>query len=126
MGEKQPPSKRAIWYTGEEIARRYLEEKWYQIIEMNYTIKWWEIDIIAKEKGLYIFVEVRYRFDESHAHPLDTFTYSKRRVMKRSVLSYLMKHHIAEDQIRIDFIGIMPRKDSSIGHRLWHVRGVEL
>lgn len=119
-------SKRATWYDWEGIARRYLEEKGYEIVEMNYTIKWGEIDIIAKKWGLSIFVEVRYRFDESHAHPLDTFTYSKRRVMKRSVLSYLMKHHIAEDQIRIDFIGIMPRKDGTIGHRLWHIRGVEL
>ena len=119
-------SKRATWYDGEEIARRYLEEKWYEIVTMNYTIKWGEIDIIAKEWGIYVFVEVRYRFDESHGHPLDTFGPTKRRILKRSIIFYMNKNSIPEDHLRVDFIGIMPKKDGTIGHRLWHVRGVEM
>ena len=93
---------------------------------MNYTIKGGEIDIIARDGEITVFVEVRYRFDESHAHPLDTFTANKRRILKRSVMFYIGKYHIPEDQVRIDFIGIMPKKDGTIGHRLWHVRGVEV
>ena len=119
-------SRRSIWYTGEETARKYLEGKGYEIVEMNYTIKGGEIDIIARDRGITVFVEVRYRFDESHAHPLDTFTPNKRRILKRSVMFYVGKHRIPDEQIRIDFIGIMPKKDGTIGHRLWHVRGVEM
>ena len=36
------------------------------------------------------------------------------------------KNSIPEDHLRVDFIGIMPKKDGTIGHRLWHVRGVEM
>ena len=119
-------SRRATGYSGEEIARKYLEREGYEIIEMNYTIKWGEIDIIARDGEITVFVEVRYRFDESHAHPLDTFGVTKRRIMKRSVMYYVMKKWLDESMIRIDFIGLMPKKDGTVGHRLWHVRGIEI
>jgi putative endonuclease len=120
------PSRRATWDQWELTAIRYLQEKWYEIIETNYTIVWGEIDIIAREWDVWIFIEVRYRFDESHGHPLDTFTYPKRRAMKRTIMYYLMKHSISEERVRIDFIWLMPKKDGTWGHRIWHVRGVEV
>jgi putative endonuclease len=126
MREQKKQSRRATWDQWELTAIRYLQEKWYEIIETNYTIQWWEIDIIAKEGDVWVFVEVRYRYDESHAHPLDTFTYPKRRAMKRTVMYYLMKHAIPEEHVRIDFIWLMPKKDGTIGHRLWHVKGAEV
>jgi len=126
MTDTRKPSRRATGYTGEDIARRYLENKGYTIIQMNYTIRGGEIDIIARDGEITVFVEVRYRFDESHAHPLDTFTPMKRRTLLRSVMFYVSKYRIPEDQIRIDFIGIMPKKDGTEGHRLWHIRGVEI
>ncbi len=76
--------------------------------------------------GIFVFVEVRYRFDETHAHPLDTFTPMKRQILRRTIMYYLMKNRIPEESARIDFIGIMPKKDGTVGHRLWHVKGVEV
>ncbi len=126
MTETSKLSRRAVWDQGELTAIRYLEEKGYTIIETNYQIRWGEIDIIASEGNITVFIEVRYRHDESHGHPLDTFTYPKRRAMKRTILYYLMKHRIPEESIRVDFIGLMPKKDGTIGHRLWHVKWVEV
>lgn len=126
MKEIEKPSRRATGYVGEEVARKYLEWKGYEIIEMNYTIKWWEIDIIARDDDITVFIEVRYKFDESYAHPLDTFWPMKRRILRRSVMYYVMKNWLDESKIRIDFIGLMPKKDGTVGHRLWHVRGVEV
>lgn len=118
-----PPSRRSIWDIWEEIAVKYLEEKWYFIIERNYQIKWWEIDIITRDGDFFVFVEVRYRRDESHGHPLDTFGPMKRRTLKRTAYMYVNKHKIDPDMMRIDFVGIMPKPEG--GHRVWHVRGVE-
>lgn len=84
------------------------------------------MDIIARDGDFLIFIEVKYRKDESHGHPLDTFTPMKRKAMKRTVLHYIMKNKIDPEKIRIDFIGIMPKSDISEGHRVWHIRGVEL
>ncbi len=49
---------------GEEIACTFLRKRGFEIIARNLTIKWQgkkrgEIDIIAKKKGIYHFVEVK-------------------------------------------------------------------
>jgi putative endonuclease len=116
------PSRRSIWDAWEDIAARYLSEKWLQVIERNYQIKWGEIDIIARDGDFFVFVEVRYRRDDSHGHPLDTFGVMKRRALRRTAFMYVHKYKIDPDMMRIDFIGIMPK--SEWGHKVWWVRGV--
>lgn len=117
-------SNRSIWDIWEDIAVKYLESKEYTIIERNYQIKWGEIDIIIQDWELTIFVEVKYRKNEDHGHPLDTFTTPKRRAMKRTIMLYVAKNKIDLENVRVDFIGIMP--NTIWGHRVWHVRGVEV
>ena len=52
----------SIGKNGEEIARKYLEKHGFKIIETNKRFsKTCEIDIIAEEKGIIVFVEVRKR-----------------------------------------------------------------
>lgn len=117
-------SRRSIWDKWEQIAQEYLKNKGYTLVEMNYQVKWGEIDIIARDGEFWVFIEVRYRRDESHGHPLDTFGIMKRRALRRTAYMYVHKNKIDPDMMRIDFVGIMPR--SEWGHRVWHVRGVEV
>ena len=117
-------SNRSIWDIWEDIAVKYLESKKYTIIDRNYQVKGGEIDIIMWGWGLTIFVEVKYRKNEDYGHPLDTFSVEKKRAMKRTIMLYVAKNKIDLEKVRIDFIGIMPNNDG--GHRVWHVRGVEI
>jgi putative endonuclease len=48
------------WYKFEQIAVKYLESLWYEILDKNFTIKWWEIDIIATKDKVVSFVEVKW------------------------------------------------------------------
>ena len=117
-------SHRSIWDAWEDIAVRYLENKWYRTIERNYQVKWGEIDIIMMDWSITVFIEVKYRKNEDYGHPLDTFSMTKRQAMKRTIMLYINKNKIDLEKIRIDFIGIMP--NSLSGHRIWHIRGVEI
>jgi putative endonuclease len=126
MEQDKKISRRSIGDKWEDTACRYLEEKWYEIIARNYQIKWGEIDIVARDGEWTVFVEVRYREDDSHGHPLDTFGLAKRRALRRTAFLYVSKHGIDPDMMRIDFIGLMPKKDGTIGHHLWHVEWVEI
>ena len=46
---------------GENYACQYLKTKGYQIIQRNFSCKQGEIDIIAKDKEEYVFIEVKTR-----------------------------------------------------------------
>lgn len=116
-------SRKDIGNLWEDIAVKFLEKKWYHIVMRNFQVKWWEIDIVATSDKLTVFVEVRYRINDTHGHPLDTFSSSKRRAMKRAVMLYAQRYKIDLDAIRIDFIGIMP---IDWKHRVWHIKGVDI
>lgn len=117
-------SRRSIWDNWEKIAKKYLEWKGYFFIEQNYQIKGWEIDLIMKNWDIIVFIEVKYRKNEDYWHPLDTFTISKRKTLKRTIMMYISKNKINLEKIQVDFIGIMP--NAIWGHRIWHVKWVEL
>jgi putative endonuclease len=44
---------------GEDIACKFLIKKGFAIIERNYLKKWGEIDIVAKKKNIFHFIEVK-------------------------------------------------------------------
>lgn len=52
-------NKRSIGDAGEKIAKQYLIEKWWNIKEENYTIRWGEIDLIVEDDDYIVCIEVR-------------------------------------------------------------------
>lgn len=48
-----------LWYKFERIAIDFLEDKWFKIINKNFTIRGGEIDIIAIKDNIVSFVEVK-------------------------------------------------------------------
>jgi len=74
---------------GEEIAKKYLEHKGYKIVECNYRTKRAEIDIVARNKNVLVFVEVRSKHHERHGTPEETLDYKKRIRLKRNAAAYV-------------------------------------
>src|SRR3989344_5204570 len=74
---------------GEELARKYLENKGYSIVVQNYRTKRAEIDIIAKHKNTLIFVEVRTKHHEQYGSPEETIDYKKRMRLQRNAAAYI-------------------------------------
>lgn len=44
---------------GEQIAVKYLKSKGFKVIETNYYKKWGELDIVASNKAIIHFIEVK-------------------------------------------------------------------
>lgn len=95
---------------GEDIACKYLSQKGFDILERNYTRKWGEIDIIAKNDGGFRFIEVKsvssdldnlngkdkaYR-PEENMHP------QKIRKMVKVVQTYLISKRVGNTPWQID------------------------
>ena len=74
---------------GEEIAKKYLEDKGYKIIECNYKTKRSEIDIITQYKNTLVFVEVRTKRGERYGTPEETIDYKKRMRLKQNAAAYI-------------------------------------
>ena len=61
---------------------RYLEKHKYKIIDRNWKTKWCEIDIVAENKGVIHFIEVKYRKSDRAGGGLAAITPKKLRQMK--------------------------------------------
>ncbi len=73
----------------ESEAAKYLESKGMTIIERNYRCKIGEIDIIAKDKDVYVFVEVKYRRTQSVGYALEAVTPAKQKTIRKVAAFYM-------------------------------------
>lgn len=109
-----------IGQQGEQIARAYLQEQGYQLVTTNFRCKIGEIDIIAKDDDVVVFVEVRTITPGSFGPAYNTVTYSKQRQVKKVALFYISKHNLVNTQFRFDVIGITLHPGSG-EHHLDHI-----
>jgi len=95
---------------GEEIARRFLKSLGYEIITSNFRTKIGEIDIIARDKQDFVFVEVKTREDvEEWGIPAEAVTARKRERMKEVALLYLQKEGVKEAGMRFEVVEVLPK-----------------
>lgn len=100
---------------GEDLACEYLVKNGYEIVERNkHFSKFCEIDIIAKLKSKYVFVEVKTRRTSAFGSPLEAVTKDKYNKVKLGLFSYLQENKIKD--YRIDVIGITLEPELKIEH----------
>ena len=73
----------------EKLAGAYLEQQGYEILEYNYRCRMGEIDIVARQGGYLVFVEVKYRADNTAGNPLEAVTAAKQRTISKMVMEHL-------------------------------------
>lgn len=90
---------------GEDLACEYLIKNGYEIVERNkHFSRLCEIDIIAKIKNKYVFVEVKTRKSDAFGTPIEAITKCKYNNIKIGVLSYIQENKV--NNYQIDAIGI--------------------
>jgi len=92
---------------GEEIALDFLRKNGYRIIERNFRSLPGEIDLIAEEGKVKVFVEVKTRNSLAHGLPGDAITSRKKRHMVKAALSYIKKRGWTAQTYRFDIVGII-------------------
>lgn len=91
---------------GEKIATDYLEEQGYIIVERNFVARQGEIDIIAKDKNEFIFIEVKTRTNLLYGKPIEAVDNNKQKNLIRTVKYYLYSKHLENRFVRIDVIEV--------------------
>lgn len=94
---------------GEQSALEYLEGKGYKILERNYRTPFGEIDIVAEEKDVIVFVEVKRRSTPLFGSPFEAVDRVKRKRIWQSALFYLKERKQTGRRVRFDVVGIDPQ-----------------
>lgn len=90
---------------------KYLKENNYIILETNFYCYFGEIDIIARNNGYLVFIEVKYRKSRSMGLPEEAVTYSKQRRIYKSAEYFLYKNRISMNiPCRFDVVAIMNKE----------------
>lgn len=93
---------------GEEAACRWLREQGYLIMEQNWRCRRGEIDIIASDGDLLIFVEVRSRSGAGkYGTPQESVDIRKMKQVRSTAVVYLQQSRGRELQIRFDVVAVM-------------------
>lgn len=100
-----------IGKAGEEEATKYLKNQGYQIIQRNFRCKQGEIDIIAKDKNEYVFIEVKTRQNLNYGMPCEAVNLSKKNHILNATKYYLYLHKLENKYIRFDVVEIYKKKE---------------
>ena len=99
---------------GEQIAKDYLLEKGYQILEQNYHSHWGEIDLIVKKGDKISFIEVKTKVGTAKGQPYESFTPRKKHNLMRPIQYYLLQNNLKSYKLSLDVISILLEEDKSI------------
>ncbi|MFC2169307.1 YraN family protein [Acidobacteriota bacterium] len=103
---------------GEKVALQYLKKKKYKILEIRFRLFRGEIDIIASDKNILVFIEVKTRRDRRFGFPEEAVSQSKQQQIKKIAQGFLMSYKDQDKECRFDVISIIfdESKGSSVQH----------
>ncbi|WP_078311109.1 MULTISPECIES: YraN family protein [unclassified Mycobacterium] len=106
---------------GEDLAADYLREDGFAILDRNWRCRYGELDIIAADGEVLVFVEVKTRTGRAFGTPAEAVTHTKLRRLRRLAGIWLAAQDGLWPSVRIDVIEI--RLGSPVPE-ITHIHGV--
>ena len=100
---------------GEVRAEQALAKLGYDILARNYRCAGAEIDLIARDGAVIVFVEVKMRGSARASSGREAVTPAKQRRICKGAMYYMMRHGLMNQQARFDVMEIQ-------GTRIVHIR----
>lgn len=100
------------------LAGRYLMEHGFAIHEYNWRCGHKEIDIVAQERDILVFVEVKSRTNEFYGKAVDAVTPQKMRRLILAAEAYVKMKKI-DKEVRFDIVTVIGDGDN---HTIEHIR----
>jgi len=106
---------------GEKLAEKFLVGTGMTVVERRHRTRRGEIDLVCRDGGTLVFVEVKTRRSDRAGAPFESITSAKQRRLTRLALTYLKQHDLLDFPARFDVVGILFEDDSEIP-RIDHYR----
>lgn len=97
----------ALGESGEEYACGELRRRGYAILARRYRTRHGEIDIIARDGEVLVFVEVKTRSTEAFGSPLEAVSRAKQRKVVRMAADYVGRSRLSGVACRFDVVGVV-------------------
>jgi len=102
------------------LACEYLIRHGYKIIDKNYRTRRGEIDVVAKNENILVFVEVKTRTNAMFGSPEEAIDFNKQNKLAKTAEHYLSFHDTPDVNYRIDSIAVeidTKNKKAKIRHK---------
>lgn len=99
---------------GEEAAARYLEKNSCNILSRNYRCKLGEIDLIALDRGVLVFVEVRSKSSDQFGLAQESILRKKQMKLRQVAWCYLKAEGKTGKDCRFDVIAVRFDRDGLV------------
>lgn len=107
MRARRRASTVALGSGGERAAADFLIARGYHILERNFRCRGGEVDLIALDGGVLVFVEVKVRRTLSRGAPIEAVTAVKQARVRRAAQEYLTFCGRVFQRIRFDVMSVM-------------------
>jgi len=107
---------RLLGERGERAAARYLRRHGMRVLLRGYRTRWGEIDLIAREADILVFVEVKAR---RRGVPAEAVASEKQRRLTLTALHFLRRYQLLDQRSRFDIVAIVwpdDRRPPEIAH----------
>jgi putative endonuclease len=91
---------------GENIACAELQQRGYAILERRYRTRYGEIDIVAREGEVTVFVEVKTRDGRDFGDGAEAVTPWKQRRVAKMAVDFLVRHRLHDRPCRFDVVAV--------------------
>jgi putative endonuclease len=97
-------ARQAFGSRGEDLACSELEHRGYAILERRYRCRLGEVDIVARDGDVTVFVEVKARENGEFGGGAAAVTPAKQRTIARVAMDYLARHRLVDRPCRFDVV----------------------
>jgi len=98
--------RRALGRFGETVAEGFLRRQGYEIVARNWRCRQGEIDLVAREGGDWVIVEVRTRRSATCGTPEESLTPAKQRRLLRAAVAFFQERELEDVPWRIDLVAV--------------------
>lgn len=96
----------ALGKFGEDIACRELSRLGYEILARRHRTRYGEIDVIAREGGTTVFVEVKTRDGGAFGSGAESVAPWKQQRLARMAIDYAARHGLLDTPCRVDVVEV--------------------
>lgn len=92
---------------GERIACRYLLRQGFDILARRYQGRSGELDIVAFEREVLVFVEVKTRSSSDFGEPYEFVDWRKQQSLRRTAEGFIADHDLGHCPYRFDVVSVL-------------------